>query len=297
MFNLKEYLNQKRKNIDAALNSIFENKLPKARRVINAMHYSLMAGGKRLRPILCIASAEALKRKDEDVMNAACALELIHTYSLIHDDLPAFDDDELRRGMPTCHIKFDEATAILAGDGLLTLAFEVISPKHLSNPQNALLWIEVINVIANAAGCIGMIEGQMRDSFYEGTKIDLNSLKELHFLKTGALIQASVCSGAILAEASLDEMNQLKIYAQNIGLAFQVQDDILNVEGDPKIMGKSVGTDNLRDKNTYPSIMGISESKLFAKELINEALKAIEIFDDSAEPLRRIASYIIERNV
>jgi len=293
-FDLNSYILSKRKQINDALEEILGH-TSNSGRIINAMKHSLMAGGKRLRPILCIAAAEAVEGKTDDVVRAACALEMIHTYSLIHDDLPAMDNDNLRRGQPTCHVAFDEATAILAGDALLTLAFEILSSMELTNKNHALKWLRVVNTIATAAGYKGMIEGQMRDMAAEDTLLSLEKLEEMHALKTGALIEASIITGAILGDGSLEQIEKLKIYAKNIGLAFQVTDDILNVEGDPAVMGKDVGTDQTRKKSTYPSILGIEKSKEFARKLVNNALQALDYFDNKSDPLRAIAHYIIER--
>ena len=259
------------------------------------MKYSLMAGGKRIRPVLCIAAAEAVGGKADDVLPVACAIEMIHTYSLIHDDLPVIDNDDFRRGKPTCHVAFDEATAILAGDALLTLAFEILSSIELKNEIYASKWLSVVHAISRAAGYQGMIEGQMRDIASEGIMLTLNELEEMHSLKTGAIIEASIYCGAIIGNGGIKQIKQLGIYAKNIGLAFQVTDDILNVEGDPKIMGKAVGTDKNRKKSTYPSIMGINKSREFAEKLAGNALQSLDGFDNRSDPLRAIASYIIER--
>lgn len=294
MFELQPYLKTKRDQINIFLDKILPDAANDSR-LAKAMRYSLMAGGKRLRPILCLAAAEGVGGQVEDVLEAACALEMIHTYSLIHDDLPAMDDDDLRRGNPTCHIAFDEATAILAGDALLTLAFQMLSAVEIKDDKQGSQWLTVIRRIAHAAGFQGMVEGQMRDIASENTILSLDELEKLHSLKTGALIEASIYSGAILGGGSSEQIQQLGIYAKNIGLAFQVKDDILNVEGDPKLLGKGIGTDKLRKKTTYPSIMGIEKSKLFAIELVNRALLALASFDNRSEPLRAIANYIIKR--
>jgi geranylgeranyl diphosphate synthase type II len=254
-----------------------------------------MAGGKRLRPILCLAAAETVGGESQDAIRAACAIEMIHTYSLIHDDLPAMDDDELRRGQPTCHAAFDEATAILAGDALLTMAFEVLSSIDSTPENQALDLIHVIHILSTAAGYQGMIEGQMQDMAAEGEPLSLKDIEKMHILKTGALIEASVTTGAILGKGNLFQVQQLKIYAKKIGLAFQVIDDMLNIEGDPKIMGKNVGSDQTRLKSTYPSILGMEKSKIFAKKLVMDALKALEYFDNKAHSLRAIGHYIIDR--
>ena len=294
MFDLDAYFSSHAKRINGALESILETS-GRTDRILEAMKYSLMAGGKRIRPILCMAATEAAGGAAENALPAACALEMIHTYSLIHDDLPAMDNDALRRGKPTCHMAFDEATAILAGDALLTLAFQTLSSIEISGADQAAMWLRVIQLISHAAGYCGMIQGQMMDIASEGSQLTVAELQSMHRLKTGALIEASLCSGAVLSGLNSTQIQMLERYAQNIGLAFQVADDILNVEGDPAMMGKAVGTDKLRNKSTYPSLLGLQESKKFAEKLVKNALKAIESFDHRAEPLRAIANYIIAR--
>jgi len=293
-FDLKAYLLSKREQINDALIAIL-NSATNAGRILAAMKYSLLAGGKRIRPILCMAATEAVGGRTEKVLKAACALEMIHTYSLIHDDLPAIDNDDLRRGQPTCHVAFGEATAILAGDGLLTLAFQILSENDFTDEMQASKWLGILHHIASAAGHEGMIEGQMRDIASEGVQLDKETLEKMHAFKTGALIEASVFSGAVLGNGSPKQIEQLGIYAKNIGLAFQVADDILNVEGDPAIMGKGVGTDQNRNKSTYPALLGIEESKAFARRLVTNALQALEFFDNRSDPLRYIANYVIDR--
>jgi geranylgeranyl diphosphate synthase type II len=294
MFDLNVYFAEKIERINAALESILKTS-GRPDRLLEAMTYSLMAGGKRFRSVLCIAAAEAVGGDQEDVLPAACALEMVHTYSLIHDDLPAMDDDDLRRGQPTCHKAFDEATAVLAGDALLTLAFQTLSSVDADNAQQAAKWLRVIQRISHAAGYCGMIQGQMLDIGSEGCQLTLNELQSMHRLKTGALIEVSLKCGAELVDVNSSQLQLLENYAQYIGLAFQVTDDILNVEGDPAIMGKAVGTDKLRQKSTYPSLLGLEESKTFAIKLIDDALQALGSFDRKAEPLRAIATYIIDR--
>jgi geranylgeranyl diphosphate synthase, type II len=295
-FDLSSYLFSKQKQVNRTIDEIIDQ-TTNSSVVVSAMRHSLLAEGKRIRPVLCIAASQAVGGRTEDVLMAACALEMIHAYSLIHDDLPAMDNDDLRRGKPTCHVAFNEATAILAGDALLTLAFEILSSIDL-NPikiNDAVKWLRVINIIAKAAGYKGMIEGQIKDIAAEGNRIGLKDLEKMHALKTGALIEASISTGAILGNGSVEQIQQLNIYAKNIGLAFQVIDDILNVEGDPAVMGKDVGTDQVREKSTYPSILGIEKSKEFAKNLVNNALQALDYFDNKSDPLRAIAHYIIDR--
>ena len=294
MFDLTVYIDNKNQQINVALEKILHASIP-SEPIVEAMKYSLMAGGKRIRPVLCLAAAEAVGGKPQAVLPAACALEIVHTYSLIHDDLPAMDNDDLRRGKPTCHVAFDEATAILAGDALLTLAFQVLSSVQSTTGNQASGWLKVIHIISTAAGYRGMIRGQMLDMAAEGQHLTVDELKSMHALKTGALIEASLLCGALLADAQKRQMDILKTYARSIGLAFQVTDDILNVEGNPKIMGKAVGTDELREKSTYPAILGIERSRQFAKNLVDEALQELEVFDKKADPLRALATYIIDR--
>ena len=294
MIELKSYIKQKNLIIDASLEKMIQDS-QSSPTLVKAMRYSLMAGGKRIRPVLCLAACEAVGGLSEDALAAACALEMIHTYSLIHDDLPAMDDDELRRGKATCHIAFDEATAILAGDALLTLAFEVLSSVPLADGKQATQWLRVIQLISQAAGFRGMVQGQILDIASEGLILSADELKSMHRLKTGALIEASLACGALLGGADQRQKDLLNSYARKIGLAFQVADDILNVEGNPELMGKSTGTDSLREKSTYPSVLGIQASREFAEKLVQESLQALETFDKQADPLRGIAKYIIER--
>ena len=294
MFDLKAYLQEKSRWVNHALEAVLRT-ADRPDRLLEAMSYALMAGGKRIRPVLCLAAAESVDGDAHTVMPAACALEMIHTYSLIHDDLPAMDDDNMRRGQPTCHKAFDEATAVLAGDALLTLAFQILSSAAGENPKQAVKWLQAIQLISHAAGYCGMIQGQMLDMASENRDLTVTELKSMHRLKTGALIAASVRCGAELVDADANQIQLLENYAQNIGLAFQVTDDILNVEGDPEIMGKAVGTDESRSKTTYPALLGLVESKKFAAQLVETALEALENFDRKAEPLRAIARYICDR--
>ena len=245
MFDLKSYLSEKKDIVDAALKRLLAEKTGQGQ-LLDAMVYAVTAGGKRLRPILGIAASESLGEvNNPSVIVAGCALEFIHTYSLIHDDLPAMDDDTLRRGKPTCHSAFDEATAILAGDALLTLAFQVLAEggldSHGSRREN---WLAVTKNISVAAGPMGMVEGQMRDILSEGQTLATDQLSKIHDLKTGALITSAVTAGAMLSDAPPEKLDALKKYSTCIGMAYQVVDDILNVEGDAVKMGKSVGTDH-----------------------------------------------------
>ena len=292
-FDLKTYLQSKQQQVNDRLVRL----LPPAAssRIADAMGYSVMAGGKRLRPVLCLAAAEAVGGRSEDALITAVALELIHTYSLIHDDLPAMDDDALRRGKPTCHVAFDEATAILAGDALLTLAFQLLASPEGTAGVPADRRLQVIQAVAAAAGYEGMIGGQMADIGSEGNRIDLSRLEQLHLMKTGALINAAITTGAILGGGTPEQIRHLHKYAQNIGLAFQIIDDILNVEGDPVLLGKAVGTDQEKNKSTYPALLGLVESRKMAANRVKEALRALEYFDKKADSLRAVAQYVIDR--
>lgn len=295
-FDLKNYLLEKREVIDDKLKHYLDNNTFRGR-LSEAMRYAVLAGGKRLRPVLCLAAAEAVSGGSKDrLLSAGCAIEFIHTYSLIHDDLPAMDDDVLRRGNPTCHVAFDEATAILAGDALLTLAFEILSEFSDTDSGRDEADLQVINTISRAAGARGMVEGQMRDMLSEGTSISLEMLEKLHALKTGALISASVETGALFGGANELQSKHLSDYARHLGVAFQVTDDLLNIVGDPAVMGKSAGTDAEKMKSTYPSLIGMEASNRKARRLVESALQALEIFDTKADPLRAIAMYVIQRD-
>ena len=293
MFNLKHYLETKAGQINRFLQASLPETGPSAR-VLEAMRYSLMAGGKRLRPVLCLAAAEAVGSDSRAALPTACAIEMIHTYSLIHDDLPAMDDDQLRRGRPTCHVAFDEATAILAGDALLTSAFELLAASA-ETQQTPKTLITNMKEIAQAAGCKGMIAGQMQDMDAEGRELTAEQLEAMHLLKTGAMIRVSVRCGSRIGKASDVQMQALTAYAEHLGLAFQVTDDVLNVEGNPAEMGKAAGTDLARNKNAYPALLGLKKSKLLAQKLVDNALKELTIFEQHSAPLSAIAQYVITR--
>ncbi len=293
--NLEVYLSEKRALVDEALKGFLPESEGHSVDVVKAMRYSLFAGGKRLRPILCIAGAEAVGRDAQSVLPVACALEMIHTYSLIHDDLPVMDNDDLRRGKPTNHRVFGEAVALLAGDGLLTKAFHVMTHPDPENRVNPGALVRVIGLIATAAGYEGMVGGQVVDIQSEGKAVDPSVVEFIHTHKTGALIAASVCSGGILGGAKEDQMKALTSYGEDIGLAFQVADDILNVEGSSQEMGKSVGRDAEQGKVTYPVVFGLEKSKEIQSALVDRAINSLKSFEDRADPLRHIARYIIER--
>lgn len=290
--NLERYLAEKNEIVNKALERLLVKADEYPKNLHKAMHYSLFAGGKRIRPILTIAAAESVGGSVEDVLTAACAIECIHTYSLIHDDLPALDNDDLRRGRPTCHKAFGEAAAILAGDALLTAAFEIMAKSPCANKDAVLM---AIAEVARAAGSTGMIGGQVVDLESEGKEIPFPVLEYIHIHKTGALILASVRCGAMLGGAVDAQLSALTRYAGAIGLAFQIADDILDVEGSAQEMGKRAGGDELKGKATYPSFLGVEESRKRAGELTELAIGAISGFDARADALREIAKYITAR--
>ena len=289
------YQAQCQRRVDAALDSLFQAPQADLGTLYQAMRYSVINGGKRVRPLLVYAACEALGGAVEHADGAACAVELIHAYSLVHDDLPAMDDDDLRRGQPTTHKAFDEASAILAGDGLQSLAFEVLADSQ-RNPQDAQVRLAMIASLAKAAGPAGMVGGQAIDLGSVGLRLDQTALESMHRHKTGALIEASVCLGA-LASGNADSraLKALHAYARAVGLAFQVQDDILDVESDTATLGKTQGKDQANDKPTYPALLGLDAAKAYAQELRDQALHALRPFDHAAEPLRELARYIVER--
>lgn len=293
---LERYLDEKVEFINGALDRLLPPGEMYPRTVHKAMRYSVFAGGKRLRPVLVMASAEAVGEPgnfmSEALVNTACAFECIHTYSLIHDDLPSIDNDDLRRGRATCHKVFGEAAAILAGDALLTAAFELVSGS--GDRENAAL-VNVINELSRAAGSTGMIGGQVVDIESEGKQIDTALLEYIHIHKTGSLILAAVRCGAILVGAAPTELERLTRYGEAVGLAFQIADDILDVVGTSSDMGKQTGGDEERKKATYPAIIGLADSKEIAEELVEKAVNALEGFDERADALRGIARYVVER--
>ena len=299
MFDLKTYLNDKKALVDKFLGEA----APEAGRFPQSLHgsmrYSLEAGGKRVRPVLALAAAEAVSGRDAadmpGLLPAACSLELIHTYSLIHDDLPAMDNDDFRRGKPTNHKVYGEAVAILAGDALLTLAFEALSDPGLTKGMDPRRQLGIIWEIAYAAGSMGMVGGQAVDIESEGKEVDFAALEYIHTHKTGALIRASVRVGAMAAGADEKQLDALTRYGKDAGLAFQIADDILDITGTQEEIGKDVGSDLERGKKTYPALIGLEESRVRAKELSESAVSALGIFGESAEPLREIARYIVAR--
>jgi geranylgeranyl diphosphate synthase type II len=293
-FDLKTYLSRRKQLIEAELEKIFPVASGLQKRVVEAARYSLFAGGKRLRPILCLAAAEVVGGDVEPVLPAACALEMIHTYSLIHDDLPAMDNDDFRRGVPTNHKVFGEAVAILAGDALLTEAFEYLT-LNTDGRISADKVVEVIRVAVKAAGYRGMIGGQVIDLECENQTVSLATVEYMHIHKTGALLSASLEIGAVLGGGDEVQIKALKTYGHHFGLAFQITDDLLDVEGDPALMGKTPGSDASKNKMTYPALLGVAQSKDAAREHVERALEALARFDAAAEPLRAIARYLLVR--
>ncbi len=262
-----------------------------------AMKYAVFNGGKRLRPIMVLEGACLAGGRKEQVIPAACAIEMIHSYSLVHDDLPAMDDDELRRGKPTCHIVFGEANAILTGDALLTAAFEVLAQNAQIPGVKPEQVIRVIGEIARASGSAGMIGGQVIDLQLENMDVDLDTLQNLHYLKTGQLFRAAMKSGAILCGMDSKGLEALDNYAGSFGLAFQITDDILDIEGSEDITGKPVGSDERNHKQTYPSIVGLSRARQLAEESVSACITSLQQFGPEADFLRNLARYVLFRNV
>jgi geranylgeranyl diphosphate synthase type II len=294
-FDLSGYLRERAHQVDAALDRWLpgEDLLPAV--LHQAMRYSVFAGGKRLRPVLVLAACEAVGGDVEDVLPAACALEMIHTYSLIHDDLPAMDDDDLRRGRPTNHKVYGEANAILAGDALLTEAFRLLADPRAGGACDPAVRLRVIEVIARCAGSQGMVGGQVVDMASEGKTIDFATLQYIHTRKTGALFLASIQAGAWLGGGRDEQLAALTRYGETAGLAFQIADDILDIVGDQAAIGKDVGSDQARGKATYPALLGLNEARQHAEELRDRALAALEPLGPPAEPLRALARYIVDR--
>lgn len=292
MIDIDQFLEHEKEIINRAL----INNLPVVEHsVVNeAMRYSLNAGGKRLRPILTIAAAKTLGSEDESIIEVACALEYIHTYSLIHDDLPAMDDSKLRRGKPTCHCVYDDAVAILAGDGLLTLAFETVA-KYGSRAGYEKKAIGILAELTDAAGVNGMIGGQTLDLAAEGNNLSLDEIDKISLMKTGALLRAAVVCGGIAADASESQLKALSAFALNIGSAFQVVDDLLDYESTSEEMGKPAGADQVRAKATYPAVLGLDGARKRAEALYEQALTALDDLGRPTEILREIAKKLVYR--
>ena len=290
---LGQFLEQQRARVDRTL----EKLLPGAEVVPNSIHramrYAVFAGGKRIRPVLCLEAGRLFRDNDGPLLPPASALELIHTYSLIHDDLPALDNDDLRRGKPSCHVAFGEATAILAGDGLLTLAFQVLAESPDIPPERCL---RVNRELARAIGTLrGMIGGQVADLEAEAKPPDARTLEYIHASKTGALFRASVRTGAILAGAGEGDLDKVSAYGEKVGLAFQIVDDLLDVVGSREELGKAPGKDAEHKKATYPALYGVEKSRAMTAQMVEEACGALAPFGEKAANLKEIARYLLKR--
>lgn len=292
---IKSYLERKRQEVDHFLESVMPAEHAPPANLHKAMRYSLFAGGKRVRPILAIAAQETLGGSAAAILPIASSLELIHTYSLIHDDLPAMDNDDYRRGKPTNHKVFGEAMAILAGDALLTMAFDIVSRPELVNGLDPFAQVRVIQELAAGSGNVGMVGGQVADIEAEGQDINLATLEAVHRWKTGKLIRASVRIGSIVGGARDEQLDALTGYAEDIGLAFQIADDVLNVVGSREELGKDANTDASRGKKTYPTFFGVDGARKLAEERVASALHHLKDFGPTAEPLRELARYITAR--
>jgi geranylgeranyl diphosphate synthase, type II len=291
-FDLDAYMKERLAAVDAALDVFLPPETQRPETLHKAMRYSVFAGGKRLRPILVMAGAEAVGGSAEQVMPTACAMELIHTYSLVHDDLPAMDNDDFRRGVPTNHKVFGEATAILAGDALLTLAFRLVADNVRQINRSAL---EVVVDIADAAGHSGMVAGQVADLEAEGRQVGAETVDYIHTHKTGALIRTSLRVGARLCGATAEQVHTLSVAGADLGLAFQIVDDILDVVASSEELGKTAGKDQIQQKATYPAIHGLEASRARARDLIDGADAALAALGTRAEPIRALGRFILER--
>lgn len=293
-----EYLKRKNKiinKLDEYLNEDNYDHLFYSKQIVEIMRYSVFAGGKRLRPVLLISTHHMVDGNIDESLPLACAIEMIHNYSLIHDDLPAMDDDDYRRGKPTTHMAYGEDMAILAGDALLNMAYEIMIKNACNYPNNIHNHMDAMSIIAKASGIHGMISGQVADLYYEDKTIDTDVLEFIHNYKTGALISASVLSGIALEDIDDDLVEAVGIYGRNIGLAFQITDDILDITGSFEAMGKKVGSDQKNKKSTYPLIHGLDKSKSYVNDLITEATDALTPFGKKADFLKQLALTIVDR--
>ena len=293
MPDIKAALAENARAVDATLDQLLPLHNDVDTRLLEAIRYSTLSGGKRIRPFLVVSGAELFGVSRSFALRAAAAVEMVHCYSLIHDDLPAMDDDTLRRGMPTCHVKFDEPTAILAGDGLLTRAFEVLAdPATHTDPR---VRADLVVELAKAAGIDGMVGGQMLDLLAEHRELGMAEITRLQRMKTGALIAFSCEAGAILGKAGDGARHALRAYAHDLGLAFQIVDDLLDVEGDADVVGKATGKDERAGKATFVSLLGVERARSQSDMLARQAVEHLAVFDATADPLRALASFIVER--
>lgn len=291
---IKKYLNEKKESVDSFFHAYFKDRY-RPEILQEAMLYSLFAGGKRIRPVLALASYETCGGNPDEIVPYASTLELIHTYSLIHDDLPSMDNDDLRRGKPTSHKVYGEAIAILAGDALITEAFSILSDTSFCSIITESNLLKALREIAIASGFRGMVAGQVQDILSENSKPDKDTLQFIHTNKTAALICASVKLGHILSGGNNNRLETITTYGNRVGLAFQIIDDILDIEGDSDEIGKPTGSDEKTNKMTYPRLYGIETSREIAKQLISEAVSSLSAFSSEADPLREIAYYILNR--
>lgn len=293
MSKINAALAENAREVDAALDRLLPLHNGADTRLIEAIRYATLTGGKRIRPFLVLSGANLFGVSRSFALRAAAAVEMVHCYSLVHDDLPAMDNDETRRGAPTCHVKFDEATAILAGDGLLTRAFEVLAaPATHTDPR---VRADLVVELSHAAGVDGMVGGQMLDLLAEHRTLGMDEVTRLQRMKTGALIAFACEAGAILGKASDSARHALRAYAHDLGLAFQIVDDLLDVEGDAEVVGKSTGKDEKAGKATFVSLLGVERARSQSDMLARQAVEHLAIFDDGAEPLRELASFIVKR--
>jgi geranylgeranyl diphosphate synthase type II len=293
MFDLDGYLNERKAMVERALEAHLDRCEGAPATLREAMHYSLMAGGKRLRPILALAACEAIGGKPDEALDAACAVEFVHTYSLIHDDLPAMDDDDFRRGRPTSHKKFGEAVAILAGDALCAEAFRVAAQNRKGREDRV---ADVVFELARASGAVGMVGGQVIDIEATGKKITVDELETLHRAKTGELLLVAVRAGARMGGADAAAMERLTAYGRALGLAFQIVDDVLDITADLATLGKDPGSDREAGKTTFVDLLGIDGARARARSVMDEGIRALEPFGTRAEALRALARYTLERD-
>ena len=293
MYDIVKDINKKAKRVEKTLKKLVENFKPAiSNTLLESMEYSLFSGGKRIRPVLSMISAEIVDGDKKAACEIGSALELIHTYSLVHDDLPSMDDDDYRRGEKANHIVYGPGVAVLAGDGLLTGAFELISSMNLE--ANKI--VKIINIISKNSGVNGMVGGQVLDLESENKNIGIEDLKKIHLAKTGALFKAAILSGAYTANPNRKEIESLKIFSEKLGLLFQITDDILDVIGDEEKLGKAVGSDDKLNKSTYPKLLGLNGAKNEAEKIFKEAQESLNIFEGKAKKLSDLAEYVLHRD-
>ncbi len=293
--NFDKILSEKKKQVEQHLYTYFSGFNGLQQTVFQAADYSIKAGGKRLRPVLLLEACQLFGGSESDAMDFACAIEMIHTYSLIHDDLPSMDDDDFRRGKPTNHVVYGEGAAILAGDGLLNRAYEVMIQKTMSSDTMTDRYLHAMNEIASAAGIDGMIAGQIVDLESETKSVPIETVDFIHSHKTGALITASLAAGAMIGGAGEEDLINIRHYGRNIGMAFQIIDDILDITGDQEKLGKDIGSDAEKQKSTYPSLLGLEESRKIAQDLLRESKEILEAYGDRSDFLKALSDFLANR--